>query len=79
MLKTPFGQNTKDRMIDNPDNYKWGIFYYNTRDSRIILPKQNRWMGWTLNFANTYSYIILVGILLLFAGIVVYAMMMERL
>lgn len=52
-----------NRMINDPDNYKWGIFYYNPDDPRFILPKRNRFMGWTLNFANPLSYLVLLGII----------------
>ena len=63
-MKTQFEQNESDGMRNDPENYKWGIFYFNPRDSRSILPKRNKWMGWTLNFANPYSYLILLGIVL---------------
>lgn len=57
--KNDFGQFENDRMIEDPANYKWGIFYYNRNDRRIIIPKRLKMMGWTLNFANLYTYIIL--------------------
>jgi hypothetical protein len=57
-------QDELDRMRLDPDNYKWGIFYFNPKDSRIILPKRNPYMGFTVNFANPLSYIIII---LLFA------------
>lgn len=50
-------------MENDPGNYKWGIFYFNPNDPRVILPKRNKWMGWTLNFANLWSYIIIAGII----------------
>jgi uncharacterized membrane protein len=52
-----------DRNIRNTDNYKWGVFYYNPDDSRVIVPKRYRSMGWTFNFAHPVSYLILVGII----------------
>jgi len=52
-----------DNMRKNPENYKWGIFYFNPKDRRIFLPKRNQWMGWTLNFANPYSYLIIIILL----------------
>ena len=58
-MKTDFDQFENDRMIDDPMNYKWGIFYFNRKDSRIVVPKRIKWMGWTLNFGNRYSYIYL--------------------
>jgi uncharacterized membrane protein len=49
-----------DRMRSDPDNYKWGIFYFNPQDPRAILPKRNPYWGLTVNFANPYSYLILI-------------------
>jgi len=31
--------NELDEMRKNPDNYKWGIFYFNPKDSRFIVPR----------------------------------------
>ncbi len=56
-MKPDFDQFENDRMIDDPTNYKWGIFYFNRKDSRILVPKRISWMGWTFNFGNRYSYI----------------------
>ena len=46
-------------MKTNPEYYKWGLFYFNREDPRIFVPKVNRLMGWTLNFARPESYIII--------------------
>ncbi|MHB8095494.1 MAG: DUF5808 domain-containing protein [Candidatus Aminicenantales bacterium] len=54
-------------MRNDPGNYRWGIFYFNPRDSRAIVPKRNAWMGWTLNFARPISFLILLGIFLVAA------------
>ncbi|MEI7483825.1 MAG: DUF5808 domain-containing protein [Ignavibacteriota bacterium] len=62
-MKTQFEQDELDRMRNNPDNYKWGIFYFNPKDPRYILSKRNQWMGWTLNFANPFSYLIVLCII----------------
>lgn len=51
-------------MSRNPDNWK-GIFYVNRKDPRILVPKLNPSLGWTLNFGNIYAYIGLLAILLL--------------
>jgi len=59
-MKPDFDQFENDRMIDDPMNYKWGLFYFNRKDGRIVAPKRFRWMGWTLNFGNGYSYIYLI-------------------
>jgi len=52
--------------IDNPSNYKFGIFYFNSSDSRFIVPKKIRSMGYTFNFGHRISIIIF---LLITAGI----------
>jgi len=50
-------------MLDNDENYKWGIFYYNPTDRRLFVPKRNKLLGWTLNFANPWAYMVIVGII----------------
>jgi uncharacterized membrane protein len=60
-MKTNFDQFEHDRMINDPTNYKWGIFYYNRKDSRILVPKRIQSMGWTLNFANINTYLFIIG------------------
>lgn len=62
-MKTNFDEFESDRMINNPANYKGGIFYFNPKDKRIVPPKRNKMMGWTLNFANIYSYLIILGLI----------------
>jgi uncharacterized membrane protein len=62
-MKTNFDQFENDRMINDPTNYKWGIFYFNDKDRRILVPKRSRMMGWTLNFASIYTYLLILGII----------------
>jgi uncharacterized membrane protein len=50
----------------NPENYKWGLLYFNRSDYRIIVPKINKRMGWTLNFARPETYIIIAVFIALF-------------
>ncbi len=52
-----------DPEIDNPENYKFYIFYYNPKDKRLIVPKQDKYRGWTLNFGNFYTYLIIATII----------------
>jgi len=66
-MKTDFDQFENDRMIDDPTNYKWGIFYFNRKDGRIVVPKRVRGMGWSLNFGNFYAYVLII--LIITAGI----------
>jgi uncharacterized membrane protein len=57
-----FEDHELERMRKDPENYKWGIFYFNPKDPRIILPKRNKILGITVNFASPYSYLIIIGI-----------------
>lgn len=52
-------------MRNNPEKYKWGVFYYNAEDPRVIVPKNIQLMGWTLNFAQPGAYLIVVGLVFL--------------
>ena len=63
---------SKNTDVNDPDNYKWGIFYFNRDDLRAIVPKRNRWMGWTLNFAQPLAWVIILAI-------VAFAVLMSRL
>ncbi|SHL85403.1 DUF5808 domain-containing protein [Flavobacterium chilense] len=48
---------------NDPENWIWGIFYYNPKDNRLFPPKRIKAMGWTINFANPNS--VFLGILII--------------
>lgn len=50
---------------EDPNNYKWGIFYFNSEDHRIIVPKRIKWFGWTLNFAKHETYVMIILFLIM--------------
>lgn len=58
-------KETLEQWSKDPDNWIWGMFYYNSKDKRIFPPKKIAWMGYTTNFANPKSVLVLIGILLL--------------
>ncbi len=62
--KPKANQEELNRMHDDPNNWKWGVFYYNPSDKRIFPPKRIESMGWTVNFANPYSVMVLVLVIL---------------
>jgi len=64
-MKSEFQQNELDSMITNPENYKLYFFYFNRLDPRILVPKRIHWLGWTLNFGNLYSYVLLFFVILI--------------
>ncbi|UTN04837.1 DUF5808 domain-containing protein [Flavobacterium bizetiae] len=53
---------------NDPDNWIWGMFYYNPKDNRLFPPKRIKEFGWTINFANPNSVfiaLIVIAILLI--------------
>ncbi len=44
-----------------------GLIYFNRNDSRVVVPKRVSGMGWTLNFANPYTYILIISIIAIIA------------
>jgi len=48
----PTGDSTPD------DCWKWGLFYYNPGDPALLVEKRMG-LGWTFNFANGWSWVIL--------------------
>jgi uncharacterized membrane protein len=62
-MKTQFEQNELDRMRNDPDNYKLGFFYSNPKDPRCLVPRRTG-TGWSPNFANPYSYLIIISIII---------------
>jgi uncharacterized membrane protein len=59
-------QNSNENWHQDPENWKWGIFYYNKKDKRLLVPKRIEWMGWTVNFANPKSILFFVVALFFF-------------
>jgi uncharacterized membrane protein len=60
-----FSKRNMDQLNKDPRNYKFNFIYWNKWDKRIIVPKRIPALGWTLNFANPVSYIILIVFVLL--------------
>ena len=44
----------------DPSKYYLGLFYYNKEDSRLFPPKRLPFLGWTVNFANPYSILLMI-------------------
>ncbi|MCS4238670.1 putative membrane protein [Myroides gitamensis] len=56
--------------FNDPSNWKWGMFYFNTKDQRLIVPKRIASMGITINFANPWSILFVVVLILLITVLV---------
>ncbi|MEI6587076.1 MAG: hypothetical protein WCL56_13380 [Sediminibacterium sp.] len=57
-----YSQELKNKWHDDPKNWKLGIFYFNKEDKRLVISKRLKLFGWTLNFANPLSYIIMIAL-----------------
>ena len=56
----------------DPDNWRWGVFYYNPLDERLFLPKRIKQFGWTINFAhpNCMRMLALIIVSLILIGLI---------
>ena len=63
MKPTPY-----DKYWNNPQNWKWHVFYICKDDPRIIVPKKPQWIGRTLNFAHSKSFLVLLLTILVMVG-----------
>ena len=66
-MKTKLDQAILDSMSKNPNNWK-GVFYFNHKDPRLIVPKLYPLLGWTFNFASPYPYITIICAILIIAA-----------
>ena len=66
------GTNKNEDFINRDDdsNWKLGLFYYNPDDPAVFVEKRFG-VGWTNNFARPLSWIMLIGLFLLF-GIIIF-------
>jgi uncharacterized membrane protein len=51
--------------VDDNTHYIWNTFYFNKGDRRVLVPKRVRWFGFTVNFAQPVTYLVLMMIILL--------------
>ena len=70
-------KETLDKWKKDPNNWVWGIFYYNKEDQRLFVPKKIEWMGITINFANSKSIWVLLAALAFF-GIVLFSIFRNK-
>ena len=55
-------KNGRTKIQSEANNWKWGVLYLNPNDPRNVVPKRIEWLGWTLNFGQPVSIIIIGGI-----------------
>ncbi|MGY3215339.1 DUF5808 domain-containing protein [Mucilaginibacter sp. HD30] len=57
--------SNSEHLFNSNNHYIAGFIYYNIADSRVFIPRGDG-LGWTLNFANSWSYTVL-GLIALIA------------
>jgi len=62
----------------DPKNWKWGFFYYNKEDNRIMPPKKNPAMGWIINFANKISVLTFLLFMLIPTTIILLLLLINK-
>lgn len=50
----------ENNMHQDPNNWKFGFFYFNPKDKRVWVFKRIPYMGLTINFANPYSVLVIL-------------------
>ena len=50
-----------EQLWQDPRHWTASILYHCAADPRVIVPKQRRWGGWTLNFAHRSAWLVLLG------------------
>ena len=55
-------RQTNEAEWNNPKNWSFG-FYFSKRDSRVIVPKRIRWLGWTINLGRWQGAALLLALL----------------
>jgi len=63
-MNTKLPAGTLDALWDDPQNWKAYGIYFCKADPRFIVPKRQKWAGWTMNFAHISGWVaFLVAIL----------------
>ena len=60
-MSTKPSAELRDQWHEDPSNWKPGVFYFNRADKRLLPPKRVKAMGWTVNFANPVSILVLIA------------------
>ena len=63
-------KETLENWHRDPNNWKWGVFYYNTEDPRLMPPKRIPAMGYTVNFGNKKSVLFFIMLIVVPSAII---------
>ena len=62
-MKAGIDPRILEALWKSPQNWKWGSIYYCKEDPRVIVPKRQKWMGWTINFARPSAFPTLLALI----------------
>ena len=69
-INTIITKKWRNRAPKESESWKWGIFYYNPLDKRIMLPKRTG-LGYTFNFARPISVMFTLALIILIVYIMI--------
>jgi uncharacterized membrane protein len=67
-MKRKLDSDILNNMSKDPSNWR-GPFYFNRKDPRLTVPKQNPILGVTFNFASPFAYIMILALIIIIVGI----------
>ena len=70
-MKPKVTRNNLEQLWRDPVNWKRGLIYSSKDDPRIVVPKKQKWRGWTINFAHRRATPTLI-LMILAAGLPVF-------
>ena len=62
----------------NQDDYKYGLIYDQKKDPRLFVPKGSGGIGWTVNFSNKWSYVIIAALIGFVIFSIVYGLFFQQ-
>ena len=57
-----------ERLWQDPRYWKPPGIYRCAADPRLVVPKRQRWRGWTINFAHRTAWLVLLGSIVVAVG-----------
>jgi len=70
-MKPKVTRDKLEQLWRDPVNWKRGLIYSCKDDPRIVVPKKQKWRGWTINFAHRRATPTLI-LMILAAGLPVF-------
>jgi hypothetical protein len=70
-MKPKVTRDKLEQLWRDPVNWKRGLIYSCKDDPRIVVPKKQKWRGWTINFAHRCATPTLI-LMILAAGLPVF-------